>query len=149
MSSPNESGELREAISRNETFAEWGGAAVVFGLIVEVVLTSTYRHGESIIEAWGPVFADALIALGVAAEIMFARKARARAEKLQQLSDEKIAEANERAAKADLARAELEDKLRPRELNQAQWDFIQRLAGSFEPNQHRIRDRRGDVVVCF
>lgn len=82
MSSPNESGELREAISRNETFAEWGGAAVVFGLIVEVVLTSTYRHGKSIIEAWGPVFADALIALGVAAEIMFARKARARAEKL-------------------------------------------------------------------
>jgi len=66
MSSPDDNGsddELRKTISQNETHAEWGGAAVIFGLIIEVVLTSTYRHGESIIEGWGPVFADALIAL--------------------------------------------------------------------------------------
>lgn len=132
MSSPNDNGELRRAVSRNETFAEWGGAAVVFGLVVEVVLTSAYHHGESIIEAWGPVFADILIALGVAVEILFARKARSKAEKLQRLSDEKIAEANEHAAKADLARVELEKQLAPRMLNQEQWDLIQSFRGKFE-----------------
>ncbi len=42
-----------------------------------------------------------------------------------------IAKANERAAKADLARAELEAKLLPRMLNQDQWDFIQGLRGKF------------------
>jgi hypothetical protein len=103
MSSTNDEGDdkLREAVSKNEARAEWGGAAVVFGLVVEVVLTAAYRHGESIIGAWGPVFADALIALGVAAEILFARKARSKAETLQRRSDEKVAEANARASEAN------------------------------------------------
>ena len=103
MSSPNgEGGDgLRNSISLNETLAEWGGAAVVFGLIVEVVLTATYRHGELFVEAWGPVLADALIALGVAAEVLFSRRARSKAETLQRLSDEKIAEAKARAAEAN------------------------------------------------
>jgi hypothetical protein len=107
MSSPNDEGdaELREAVSKNEVRAEWGGAAVVFGLIVEVVLTAAYRHGQSIIESWGPVFADALIALGVAAEILFARKARSRAETLQHRSDEKIAELNRQATEANASAA--------------------------------------------
>ena len=126
---PGESGddELREAVSKNEAWAEWGGAAVVVGLIVEVVLTSAYRHGASFIEAWGPVFADALIALGVAAEILFARKARAKAESLQHRSDEKIAEANARAAEANriaegerLARIKLETGLASRRLTSEQ-----------------------------
>lgn len=92
MSSPNDGSddELREAVSKNETRAELGGAAVVFGLVVEVVLTATYRHGKSIIEVWGPVFADALIALGVAAEILFARKARSKAEALQHRLDAQV-----------------------------------------------------------
>lgn len=102
MSIANEGDEdvLKASIARNESLAEWGGAAVVFGLIIEVVLTAAFRHGESFIEAWGPVLADVLVALGVAAEILFARKARLQAETLQRRSDEKVAEANERAATA-------------------------------------------------
>jgi hypothetical protein len=103
MSSPNANGddELRKTISKNETLAEWGGAAVVFGLLIEVVLTATYRHNESVIEGWGPVFADALIALGVAAEILFARKARSKSEALQLRSELKVAEANARAEESN------------------------------------------------
>ena len=47
-------------------------------------------------------------------------------------SDEKIAEANERAAKADLARAELEDELRLRETTQSQYDFIKGLSERYK-----------------
>jgi hypothetical protein len=113
MSNPNERGddeELREAVSKNESFAEWGGAAVVFGLVVEVVLTSAFRHGQSAIETWGPVFADTLIALGVAAEILFARKARSKAETLQRGSDEKVAHAMLKASEADARAAEANQK---------------------------------------
>jgi hypothetical protein len=115
MSNPSDNGsddELRKGISQNETRAEWGGAAVVFGLAIEVVLTAAFRHGESIIEGWGPVFADMLIALGVAAEILFARKARSKAESLQRRSDEKIAELNARAAEAERDTARIREALR-------------------------------------
>ncbi len=109
MSSADDDGddELKGAVSKNETLAEWGGVAVIFGLVVEVVLTAAYRHG-SIIEAWGPVFSDALIALGVAAEILFARKARSKAEVLQRRSDNRVAEARTIAAHAHERAAVLE-----------------------------------------
>lgn len=102
MSIANEGSDdiLKASIARNESLAEWGGAAVVFGLLIEVVLTAAFRHGESFTEAWGPVLADILVALGVAAEILFARKARLQAETLQRKSEEKVAAANERAATA-------------------------------------------------
>ncbi len=108
MSNANEDdAQLKLSVSRNETWAEWGGAAVVLGLVIEVVLTASYRHGQTIISGWGPVFADALITLGVAAEILFARKARLRAETLQHRSEGKIAEANDRAATAELRTEQL------------------------------------------
>lgn len=71
MISPDESVDigLRKAVAVNERRAEWGGAAVVFGLLVEIALAATYRHSELLTEAWGPVFADTPVALGVAAEI--------------------------------------------------------------------------------
>jgi hypothetical protein len=137
MRSPNDGDEeLRKSVSKNETRAQWGGAAVVFGLIIEVVLTATYRHGESIVEGWGPVFADALIALGVASEILFATQARSKAEALQHRSDEKVAEANKIAAMANERAVELQialDKERHKRLGRAltkeQWDVLQTLRG--------------------
>jgi hypothetical protein len=109
MSSPSDEGNdaLRKSISRNERFAQFGGVAVVFGLVVEVALTAEYGQGESVIERWWPVFANALIALGVVAEILFAAKARSGSEILQHRSDEKVAEANARAAEAALETAKL------------------------------------------
>ena len=129
MSIPTEKGDdkLREAVSKDETRAEWGGAAVVFGLGVEVALTAAYRHGESAVEVWAPSFATALVTLGVAAEILFARKARAKSEVLHRRSQEKVAEAEARAAEAIQkaeeerhARVKLEAKIAPRQLSSEQ-----------------------------
>jgi hypothetical protein len=77
MSSANDEGddELREGMAKSKARAQWGGAAVVFGLVIEVVLAAAYPNG--------PVFADALVALGVASEILFAAKARSKSETLQ------------------------------------------------------------------
>jgi hypothetical protein len=82
--------ELRKAESRDESIAMWGGAVVVFGLVVEVVLTFAFAKGQSIIEEWGPVAADALIALGVACELGFAARARSKTEALKLLSDARL-----------------------------------------------------------
>jgi hypothetical protein len=144
MNGPNEEGddELREAVSKNEARAELGGVVVVIGLFLEVVLTAAYRRGESIVEAWGPVCVDALIALGVAAEILFARKARSKAEALQRRSDEKVAEANARAAeankKANEAALELAKFRAPRELTQEQRDRIASKLKEFSGTQYDI-----------
>jgi hypothetical protein len=133
MSSANNGEEeLRKNISKNETRAEWGGAAVVFGLIVEVMLTAAYRHGESIIEGWGPVFADVLITLGVAAEILFARKARSTSETLQLRSAEKVAEANARAKEAELKLEQLRKLAGPRQLDRS--IFVKELEGKPKAN---------------
>lgn len=86
MSSANgvdDEGELRKAEARYERLAMWGGAAVVFGLVMEVTLTAAFAKGQSFIEEWGPVFADALIAVGVASEVLFAARARSKAEGLK------------------------------------------------------------------
>lgn len=72
----------------------------------------------------GNTLADAAVAVGVLGELRFGNVAGA-------VLKTKLAEATERAAKADLARVELEAKLLPRMLNQDQWDFIQGLRGKF------------------
>lgn len=86
--------QLRAAVSRNELLADWGGYAVVLGLVMEVALAWAFpAGGASAIEHWGTVGTDVLVAAGVAAEILFSRRARAKAEELQKETDLKIAEA--------------------------------------------------------
>jgi hypothetical protein len=63
------------------------------------------------------VGADALIALGVAAEILFARKARSKTEVLQRRSDEKISESNARAAEVELRTEKIRSELSWRRLS--------------------------------
>ena len=96
----NGEAELRRAEARDKSVAVWGGALVVFGLVAEVVLTFAFAKGQSIIEEWGPVVADALIALGVACEVGFAARARSKTEALKLLSDAKVSEARTSAAQA-------------------------------------------------
>jgi hypothetical protein len=110
---------LRRSESKYETIALWGGAVVIFGLVVEVVLTAAFAKGQSIVEEWGPVFADALIALGVACEVGFAAKARSRTEALKLLADKKVSEANERASEAQLKTEQLRKAMAWRSLDEA------------------------------
>jgi len=101
--------QLRGEISINEARAEWGAWAIVVGLVFEVViaLTVSFDIDKKWIDNWGAVIADCLIALGVYAEIHFGRKASGAARELQQRSDVKIAEADARAAEAQLETARL------------------------------------------
>jgi hypothetical protein len=98
--------KLRKAEARYESLAMWGGAVVVFGLVIEVALTAAFPKGLSIIEEWGPVFADVLIALGVASEVLFAARARSKTEALKRLSDEKVRLSDEKIAEAKVRAAE-------------------------------------------
>lgn len=116
-------GDLRSEYERYSNLAERVALLILVGLAVEIAAVFILHKPR--LESALTVAATALIAVGVWGEILLERRAKTAGDGL-------VAQANERAAKADLARAELEDKLRPRMLNQAQWDFIQALAGRFE-----------------
>jgi hypothetical protein len=100
--------ELKKAESRYDELAKFGGIAVVLGLLIEVVLTVRFPKGVTYLERWGPVFADALIALGVTGEVIFAARARSKAEALKVISDQKVVGANTAAAQAHERAAALE-----------------------------------------
>jgi hypothetical protein len=136
--------ELKRDQSRFELAAVVSGFAVVIGLLIEVWLAVVFRPvGEPFTQTWGPVVADALIALGVIFEIMFGRWALHQGNELQQRAEkalaeateragkaiERAAEAVERAAKTDLARVELEKSLSARTLTKEQFDVLQKLKG--------------------
>jgi len=94
---------FKEQISTNEGRAELGAIAVFAGLIMEVALAFRFRTHKSFLEEWGPIIADALVALGVYAEIHFGRKASNEA-------SERVASANERAATAIEAASEATER---------------------------------------
>jgi hypothetical protein len=116
-----------------ESLERWSARAtlaILLGIFIEIGSLFWFQHDP--VERLIGVIANALIGIGLVVEYIAILRAIVASGDANRESDEKIAEANERAAQADLARAELEDKLRPRELNQAQWDFIQELTGQFE-----------------
>lgn len=99
--------QLQISVSVNEKLSKYCGWAVVAGLLIEVCLAWEYRGHATWMENWGPIFADALIALGVFGEIHFAGRVSKSEKELQRISDEKVADANARAAEAQLETARL------------------------------------------
>jgi hypothetical protein len=68
---------LKDGIAVNESRALWSAGAVVFGLALEVIFAAAFHEPpETTLSHWGPVAADAMVALGVAGEVLFGRKAR-------------------------------------------------------------------------
>jgi hypothetical protein len=114
-----------------EYWSWYSGGLVVVGLIAEVIISLSHPSYDSVLERWGSTLSNALVFIGVAGEIQFSRMGFRRDHEIKRRSDGKVAAANDRAAKADLARAELEAKLLPRMLSQDQWNFIQGLRGGF------------------
>jgi hypothetical protein len=96
--------QIKSEIEDNESRAEWGAWAVVAGLVIEIVLALGVSLGmdKKGLENWGTVIADCLIVLGVYCEIHFGRKASAGNVELRRRSEDKVAEANSRAAEAQL-----------------------------------------------
>jgi hypothetical protein len=107
------SDQLRDDVERNESRSKWAAWVLVAGLVVEVALAFNFSEGKTPLENWSPVLADIMVALGVFGEIHFSGKA-ARAQKaLQSISDGKLAEALDRASKAETALTKLQT---PRQL---------------------------------
>jgi len=82
--------ELRESRDSCERAAEWGGIAVVSGLVIEVILAACHPPFDSFAGIWGAVIADSLVAIGVAGEVLFSRMGSARQRELQRRSDERV-----------------------------------------------------------
>lgn len=143
------SSELEDEISRNEKFAEYGAWAVVAGLVAEIIV-AFLAHGKAPVfdatsEKVADVIATGLIALGVIAEIHFGRKSRIASNALQSISEEKVAEANLRAAEAArLAESEKLERLKlvaavsPRTLSGEQQKSIAESLKSFAKKNVRV-----------
>ena len=102
---------LKDAIARDERRALWSAGAVVFGLVLEVGFAAAFHAPpETMLSHWGPVVADASVALGVAGEVLFGRKARTASEELTRRSEERVAE-------AQLRLEELQKRAGPRDID--------------------------------
>jgi hypothetical protein len=128
----NASDDELEGASSSFEFLGWIFAAfVVAAVIAEVIIAAVHPPYDSNLWRWGSAITDFWIALGIVGEVVAGRMdARVQTE-LRNRSNTKLSEAIERAAKADLARTELEAQLSPRMLNQRQWDLIQSFKGQF------------------
>jgi hypothetical protein len=111
-------GELKRSFARNRRLADRFGKLIVVGLSLDIVFLLIFAENKSWKEILAGIFATAVIAVGVWFEIHFGGKAEDDALNLQQISDQKIAEADARAAeanqKAEEARLELARLRTPR-----------------------------------
>jgi hypothetical protein len=94
--------ELDKSIESCEQWEWFGGGLVFVGVIATVVIAIIHPRYDSFLEQWGSAIADSLVAVGVAIEIKFGQMAGLRQNELRRRSDEKVAEASERAARAEL-----------------------------------------------
>ena len=101
---------LQKKISANEWIAVGCGALVVIGLVLETAIAFLFRTEQTFWQEWGPIVADGLVALGVAGEIFFALRSRLESERLQRISAEKVAKANESAQQAIREAAEARER---------------------------------------
>jgi hypothetical protein len=94
--------ELEKSIESCERWEWFGGGLVFFGVAAAVAIAAIHPKYDSFLEQWGSAIADGLVAVGVAIEIKFGQMAGLRQSELRRRSDDKVAEANERATKAQL-----------------------------------------------
>jgi hypothetical protein len=97
---------------------EWGFAGIVVAAVIaEIVIAYIHPPYDSLLNEWGTTLADAAVAFGIAGEIIFSRlDARIQTE-IRRRSNEKVAAASDRAAKAETELIEFRtprrSKLRP------------------------------------
>jgi hypothetical protein len=120
---------LEEKIAGDQKFSHFCGWAVVIGLVIEVVLAFAHQKNASFIENWAPVLSAFLVAVGVFGEIHFSGKASKSEEELRRISNEKVAEANERASTANLEMVRLQVQLAARTISEEQFNILQKLKG--------------------
>ena len=124
---------LKRTYGHNGRLAGWSGQLIVVGLALDIVVLLLFASGKSWLETASGIFATIVIAAGVWLEIYFAHKSDAAAFTLQQLSDQRVAEAEARSAEANAKAAEaqlaLEKFKAPRALSrEAQHRILEKLA---------------------
>ncbi|MEA2897900.1 MAG: hypothetical protein QOJ84_3515 [Bradyrhizobium sp.] len=129
--------ELRAEFEKYATRESWGAWLIVAALVAEAYsVWQFHTPDKSSVEAIFLVIANLAIAAGVYAEIHFGRKAESIAASLQQLSDERVAQANERALTAQL---ELEKFRKPRSLPSWKLPDFERALKPFAGTPYLIR----------
>jgi hypothetical protein len=128
--------ELEGASESCERWSVWCGVLVLVSVAAEFIIDLVEPSYALFLRL--SAITGAGVAIGIVGEVSFSmRDARIQTELRRRLTSSlsdavKVAgEANERAARIDLARTELEAQLSPRMLNQRQWDLIQSLKGQF------------------
>ncbi len=127
--------ELEKSVESCERWAWFGGGLVIAGVIGEVAIAAIHPPYDSFLEQWGSSLANALVAIGVGAELIFARMASLRQNESKRRSDARAAEAERRAAeanqKAQEAALELAKYREPRRFTQEQ---LYRIAEKLKPH---------------
>lgn len=137
--------ELKRDVSRFHGFAEWGAWIVVAALIAEVAVAFLLNDREyPLTVRWASIGANAFIAAGVAAEILFGRKASSAQDELQRRADIRVAEANARAKQAELELARLQA---PRLLTVSQVETIGEGLRVFGPIEYDFRISMRDPEI--
>jgi hypothetical protein len=121
--------ELEKSIESCERWEWFGGGLVVVGVIAEVVIAVMHPPYDSFWEQWGSSVANSLVAIGVALEIKLGQMAGLRQNELKRRSDAKVAEANIRAAEAELRTEQLRSELAWRRISTQEAEKISEILG--------------------
>lgn len=101
ISLTDDAGKLKNIVSHNSRRVRWSAWAIVGGLFTEVLVLLWFSAAKSAFETGLLIISNFIIAAGVFGEDHFAHKSGEAATRLQQISDEKVATAEARAAEAD------------------------------------------------
>jgi hypothetical protein len=134
---------LRRTILRGDAIAHWGGRAVIVGLLLDIIIVCMEERPWS--EKLFQVVANALIALGVFAELHFGRIASDARDELRSDAEERVAEANRMAQEARERAAVIEKTYAWRRISREMRD---KLVSTIRETAHlliiRIEHHSGD-----
>ena len=125
-----EEGKLRNTAAINSRRARRYARVIVGGLLFEVIILLVYSAQKSWHETAFLIISALIIAAGVWGEDRHAHEADSANNELQRISDEKIAEANVRAAEAQLRAEQLRRAMSWRQLNDE--EFLEELGRARE-----------------
>lgn len=107
-----------EMASESCEFWEWGFAGlVIVAVVAEFIIAGIHPSYNSLLEQWGTAIADAVIALGIAGEVLFGRKNGGIGNELRRRAIDRLAKSESSLQVVTLKLLIAEAKLEPRRLS--------------------------------